>query len=296
MSEPNDRKGQESSWTPEGGTPSSEAAKALGDQTPRRHIPSGPPSLNAFRVTLILFALAVIFSWPALRGSGREMDYLANFLSFAQRFWPPDFSIWPQISVALLETFRVAVLSTLFATLLAIPLAVAGSQNISPPWVVRGTRFILNAVRSLPSLIWALLAVAVVGANALAGVVALTFYSVGYLGKFFSDALESADPAVAEALRAGGADAVQVFQFGLWPHAKPLIWSHCLWMLEYNIRSASIIGYVGAGGIGVYLHTYQEFAQWDRFSAVLVCLLTLVIVLDFAGQKVRAHFASQAGS
>lgn len=266
-----------------------------GERSEARGIPPPPPPLNAFRVTVVLFVLAVIFSWPALQGSGREMDYWTNFWGFVRRFWPPDFAVWPQISVALVETFRIAVLATLFATVLAIPLAVAGSQNIAPPWVVAMTRGVLNAVRSLPSLIWALLAVAVVGANSLAGVVALTLYSVGYLGKFFSDALESADPGVAEALRAGGADAVQVFQFGLWPHAKPLIWSHCLWMLEYNIRSAAIIGYVGAGGIGVILHTYQEFAQWDRFSAVLVCLLAVVILLDFAGQRVRRTFAAQVG-
>lgn len=258
--------------------------------------PPAPPSkLNAFRVTLILFALAVVFSWPALGGSGRSLPLGENLHAFLLRFWPPDFSIWPRISIALWETFQIAVLSTLFATLISIPLAVAASQNIAPAPVVWVTRGLLNLVRSIPSLVWALLAVAVLGANSLAGVVALTFYSLGYLGKFFSDAVESADAAVAEALKAGGADAIQCFQYGIWPHAKPLIWSHSLWMLEYNIRSAAIIGYVGAGGIGVYLHSYQEFAQWDRFSAVLVCLLCLVIVLDFAGQRVRKQFAITGG-
>jgi phosphonate transport system permease protein len=258
--------------------------------------PPPPPKLNAFRVTLILFLLAVVFSWPALQGSGRSLPLGENLSAFLVRFWPPDFSIWPQISLALWETLQIAVLSTLFATLLSIPLAVAASQNIAPAPVVWLTRGLLNVVRSIPSLIWALLAVAVLGANSQAGVVALTFYSLGYLGKFFSDAVESADPGVAEALRATGANAVQSFQFGIWPHAKPLIWSHSLWMLEYNIRSAAIIGYVGAGGIGVHLHSYQEFGQWDRFSAVLCCLLALVILLDFAGQRVRRHFAAAAGS
>jgi phosphonate transport system permease protein len=257
--------------------------------------PPPPPKLNAFRVTLILFLLAVIFSWPALGGSGRSLPLGDNLHAFLIRFWPPDFSIWPQISVALWETFQIAVLSTLFSTILSVPLAVAASQNISPTPVVWITRSLLNIIRSIPSLIWALLAVAVLGANALSGVVALTFYSMGYLGKFFSDAIESADAGVAEALRASGADAIQSFQYGIWPHAKPLIWSHSLWMLEYNIRSAAIIGYVGAGGIGVYLHSYQEFAQWDRFSAVLCCLLALVIVLDFAGQRVRKHFVAIGG-
>ncbi len=129
----------------------------------------------------------------------------------------------------------------------------------------------------MPSLIWALIAVAAVGANPLAGVIALTFYSLGYLGKFFSDAFESADAGVMRGLRAIGADAVQAFRYGLWPQAAPLIGSHALWMLEYNIRSAAIIGYVGAGGIGVLLHSYQEFYQWDRFCTVLLFILAIVI-------------------
>jgi len=253
--------------------------------------PSRPPALNAFRVSLLVAALAVFFSLPSLRGSGRNLDYGANLGRFLGRFWPPDFSIWPQIGVALVETIQIAVMATLFASLISIPLALAASSNVAPWWVVRVTRFLLNAIRSIPSLIWALLAVAVVGANSLAGVIALAFYSMGYLGKFFSDAFESVDGEVADALRCVGADPVQRFQFGIWPHAEPLVWSQTLWMLEYNIRSAAIIGYVGAGGIGVWLHTYQEFYQWDRFCAVLCLILAIVIVLDAVGERVRQKFA-----
>lgn len=250
-----------------------------------------PPRLDAFRLTLVLFALAVVFSLPALRGSGRDLDYLANFRRFAERFWPPDFSVWPQILTALVETFQIAVLATLFAATVSLALAIAAARTTAPGPVVAIARFTLNAIRSIPSLVWALLAVAIVGANSLAGVIALTCYSVGYLGKFFSDAYESVDPGVAEGLRAIGAGRVQSFQFGIWPHAQPLVWSHVLWMLEYNIRAAAIIGYVGAGGIGVWLHTYQEFSQWDRFAAVLVAILGVVILLDFLGARLRRHFA-----
>jgi phosphonate transport system permease protein len=154
----------------------------------------------------------------------------------------------------------------------------------------------LNVIRTLPSLVWALLAVAVVGANPLAGVVALTFYSMGYLGKFFADGFESADLRVAAGLRALGADRVQAFQFGLWPQARPLVFSHSLWMLEYNLRSAAIVGYVGAGGIGVRLHEYQEYAQWDRFATVLLCILVLVTALDYAGERVRARLTRRTNA
>ncbi len=242
---------------------------------------------TAFRATLLLFAIAVIISLPAMTGSGRDLSYWENFMRFARKFFPPDLSVTPAVLVALGETIQIAVMATFFAAIIALPLAVAGSQNIAPRWMNLATRMILNVIRTLPSLIWALLAVAVVGPNPLAGVIGLTFYSIGYLGKFFSDAFESIDAEVSDGLRASGANAIQSFQFGMLPQVKPLILSHVLWMLEYNIRSAAIIGYVGAGGIGLLLHTYQEFGHWDRFSTVLLFILILVTTLDLFGEWLR---------
>ena len=252
------------------------------------------PRLDAPRVAFLLFLLAALFSLPVLRPSGRELDYAANLGRFLSRFWPPDFSILPQILPSLWETFQIAVLSTIIASLIGIPLAAAASKTTAPKALVTSTRLLLNVIRAIPGLVWALITVAVLGANAGAGVAALAIYSLGYLGKFFSDAFESADPAVSAALRASGARRVQAFQYGIWPHARPLIWSHTLWMLEYNIRSAAIIGYVGAGGIGTWLHTYQEFYQWDKFAAVLACILVAVILLDLAGSKLRSALAPEA--
>ncbi|MBA2380162.1 MAG: phosphonate ABC transporter, permease protein PhnE [Blastocatellia bacterium] len=242
---------------------------------------------TAFRATLLLFAIAVIISLPAMTGSGRDLNYWENFMRFAGKFFPPDLSVTPTVLVALGETIQIAVMATFFAAIIALPLAVAGSQNIAPRWMNLVTRMILNVIRTLPSLIWALLAVAVVGPNPLAGVIGLTFYSIGYLGKFYSDAFESIDAEVSDGLRASGANAVQSFQYGMLPQVKPLILSHVLWMLEYNIRSAAIIGYVGAGGIGLLLHTYQEFGHWDRFSTVLLFILILVTTLDLFGEWLR---------
>ncbi len=232
-------------------------------------------------------------SGGVLRGSGRDLDYFENFTRFARQFFPPDFSITGRTLLALWETFQIATMATAFAVVLSVPLALAGSQTFSPRWLVISARMVMNGIRTIPSLIWALLAVAVVGPNPLAGVIALTLYSMGYLGKFFSDAFESVDVEVARALRALGARAIQAFQFGLWPHAKPLVWSYSLWMLEYNLRSASIIGYVGAGGVGVQLHSYQEFAQWDRFATVLLFILALVTILDFFGERIRGQITRQ---
>ena len=263
---------------------------------PSLHPPPQPPPmpelrwherLSVINVSLVIFLLAVLFSTPVLKGSDRDLNYLQNFIRFAGNFFPPDFSVSIQTLKALGETFQIAVMATLFAILLAVPLAVAGAQTMSPRWLVLLARLLMNCIRTIPSLIWALIAVAVVGANSLAGVIALSFYSLGYLGKFFSDTFESVDIDVAKGLRAIGANTLQAFQHGVWPHAKPFVWSHALWMLEYNIRSAAIIGYVGAGGVGVQLHTYQEYYAWQKFATVLLFILVLVTVLDFLGEWVR---------
>lgn len=242
---------------------------------------------TAFGATLLLFLILILISLPALEGAGRDLDYAANLRRFVGQFFPPDFSVAGQLLRAIGETVQIAVMATAFAVVLALPLAVAGAQNIAPRWLNLLTRMILNAVRTLPSLIWALLAVAVVGANSLAGIIGLTFYSLGYLGKFFSDAFESIDTEIADGLRQTGASRIQAFQYGLLPQVKPLILSHTLWMLEYNIRSAAIIGYVGAGGIGLLLHTFQEFGQWRKFCTVLIFILALVTILDFFGEWLR---------
>lgn len=251
--------------------------------------PRFPARLDVMGVTIIIFLIAVFFSLPALRGSGRAIDTFGNLVRVLGQFFPPDWSVLRPTLEALVETFRMAVLATAGAIILAVPLGAAGARNLAPRWVVFSVRMLLNGVRTLPSLIWALLAVAVVGANPLAGVLALTMYSLGYLGKFFADAFESVDAEMARSLRLIGASPLQAFQHGFWPHARPLIWSHGLWMLEYNLRSASVIGYVGAGGIGAHLYAYQEFYRWDRFSTVLLVILFFVVMLDLLGERIRGR-------
>jgi phosphonate transport system permease protein len=257
--------------------------------------PPPPPRINVFTVALAAFALAAIASWPALRGSGRDLDTWGNVVRFVGYFFPPDWSVWRETLRALAETFQIAVLATVFAALLSFPLAAFGARTIAPAWVAAPARLVMNFARTVPSLVWALFGVAIVGANPLAGVIALTLYSLGYLGKFYSDAFESVDAEVARGLSALGASRMQAFQYGLWPHARPLIVSHVIWMLEYNLRAASIIGYVGAGGLGAQLASYYEYQAWDKVATVLLFILALVTVLDLLGEWVRRHITRSLG-
>lgn len=239
-------------------------------------------------VTFLLFLAASLGALPSIQGSGRDLDYWGNLSHFIARFFPPDWSIFERTMYGLLETIQIALVSTLLAVILSFLISLGASRNVAPGWVLWPTRMLLNIIRTIPSLLWALLAVVIVGSNSLAGVIALTLYSVGYLAKFFSETFESTDLSSQNALKSLRASPLQAFQYGLWPNARPIIWSHCLWMLEYNVRSASIIGYVGAGGIGLHLKLYAESADsWNKFSLVLLCILVIVTVLDFAGEKIR---------
>lgn len=243
--------------------------------------------LNVLSLTMAIFLILAVVSAPVLRGSGRDVAVLERVSDLADRMFPPDTSVTRDAFTALLETGRIAVWATLFAVLLALPLGIAASSNISPRWLVVCVRMLMNWIRTVPSIVWAMFGVAVVGPNSLAGVIGLTFYSLGYLVKFFSDAIESVDMKIADGLRLMGANSIQAFQHGVWPHARPLLWSSALFMFEYNIRSSAIIGLVGAGGIGVLIHSYWEYGQLDKFCMVLVMLLVPVSVLDLLGNWAR---------
>lgn len=239
-------------------------------------------------VIFLMILVGGIGSMFTIEGSGRDLDYWGNLSRFASQFFPPDWSIIGRTWTGILETVQIALASTFLAIIISTILSVGAARNIAPSWILWPTRMLLNIIRTIPSLLWALLAVVIVGSNQLAGVIALTFYSVGYLAKFFSEAFEAANADAQCALQTLGASPLQAFQYGLWPNARPLIWSQCLWMLEYNVRSASIIGYVGAGGIGLHLKLYADSANsWNKFSLVLLCILIIVTFLDFAGEKIR---------
>lgn len=238
---------------------------------------------KSWRYTLVL--ALIIFSWPALKGSDRDLNYFENVTRLMGQFFPPDFSVWPEVLSGLLETAQISVIATVIATLVALPLAVASSRKMSPIYIQSIVLAFLAFVRAIPSLVWALIGVAIVGPFPLAGVIALVFYSLGYLGKFFADALDAQDFTVPQYLMRGGAHPIQAFRYGVWPSIVRILKRHVLWMLEYNIRSASIIGYVGAGGLGTYLHIYQEYGRWDRFAFVILLIFVIALFFEIAAKK-----------
>jgi len=194
---------------------------------------------------------------------------------------------WSNLVASLIETAQMSLIGTTAGVLLSLPLAALAAENTAPRWLRTPMRALLNVVRTVPSLVWGLLFVAAVGAGTLAGVLALTAYSIGYLTKFFYEALEGVDPGPPNALREMGASGLQRFVTAVWPAARPALLSSSLFMLEYNVRAASVLGIVGAGGIGFYLIMFANFRNFTGMLACLALLLAVVQVMDLVSRRLR---------
>jgi len=248
-----------------------------------------------FFAALVVAALVYAWAFSGLDVSQRDFEGAASGLAaFATQLLPGSFADleripWAMLFSALVETLQMALIGSTVGILIALPLAAMAAKNISIPLVRVPMRFLLNMIRTVPSLVWALLFVAAVGLGPLAGIMALTAYSVGYLSKFFYEAFEAVNPAAPEALCDLGASGIQRFMSAVWPAAAPAVISSCLFMLEYNVRAASILGIVDAGGIGYYIKEYIDFRFFPAVLASLLMILLVVSVLDLVSGKIRAR-------
>lgn len=213
-------------------------------------------------------------------------EQMADMLN---RMWPPDLSYYPEsIHEALLETIHIATLGTLLAVIFAIPIGVMVAENITPyKWLNWLSRLVLVSSRSINSLVWALLFVAVFGPGPLAGVFAIAFRSIGFVGKLFGEALEESHQGPIEALQATGATKLSIMFMGYWPQVLPTFWSVLLFRWDINIRESAVLGLVGAGGIGVSLSTALELFYWDRVCMVLISMLVVVATVEFLVTQIR---------
>ncbi|WP_310483340.1 phosphonate ABC transporter, permease protein PhnE [Chamaesiphon sp. VAR_48_metabat_403] len=245
-------------------------------------------------IVRILIALAAIgiYSWA---WSGLQVDlqslkdsggYIVDFIS---RLFPPDLSILDIAWIKLLETIQMSLWGTTIGAIISLPIAILSANNLAPWWVRWIANFVQNAVRSIPSIILGLVFVAATGLGAPAGTLALGIYTIGYLGKFYQNAIESVDRYSLEALQISGASPLQIAQYGVIPQVMPLLWGYTLYMFEYNIRAASVLGVVGAGGIGFELVNYIRGFEYNKATTMMLVLLIVVTFIDIISSQLRHH-------
>ena len=260
---------------------------AIGDRIWRRFTPA--QRLSRFVVYLVIVAAIVV--------SIQTIEVIPEFLADAPeqvvdlfaRMWPVDFAHYPgSVHDALIETIHIATLGTLLSIILALPVGVLAARNLVP---FAGINFVAKLVlvssRSVNSLVWALLFVAIFGPGALAGTLAIAFRSIGFVGKLFGEALEEANAGPIEALAAAGAPWTSRMTFGYWPQVKPAFWSIALFRWDINVRESAVLGLVGAGGIGMTLDSALNLFQWNRVALILIAILAVVILAEIAVTQVR---------
>jgi phosphonate transport system permease protein len=244
-------------------------------------------------VTRAWLAVAVVvLAWVAWHTGAdpmrlvRGLPWIADFL---RRMMPPDLDVLPAALSGALTTVEIALLGTAVAAVLALPLGFISARNVAPPPLFHPARSVLNFFRSVDTLVYALVFVAAVGLGPFPGVLAVIAYTTTSLAKLYSEAIEEIDPGPVDAIAATGATRLQILRFGVLPQVLPLFLSYVLYRLETNIRAATVLGFVGAGGIGFYLQTYLRTIDYPAASTVLLVTVAMVMVVDALSSRLRAR-------
>ena len=215
-------------------------------------------------------------------------DAPEQMLDLLERMWPPQWSYYPKVHEALVETLHIATLGTLLAIVMAVPVGLLAAHNVTPYASLNYfAKLILVSSRSVNSLVWALLFVAVFGPGALAGTMAIAFRSIGFVGKLFGEAVEEARPGPIEALRAAGAPWLTILLKGYWPQVQPAFWGIALFRWDIGVRESSVLGLVGAGGIGMIMDDAMNTFRWERVAVMMIAIFAVVIVAEVAVTYIR---------
>lgn len=239
----------------------------------------------------LIIAMAFAWAWH-----GAEMRPYAlwkdagNMAVFAKDFFPPDFKDWKLYLNELIITIHIAMWGTVLAIVAAVPIGLLSSANIAPAYIYQPLRRVMDACRATNEMILAMLFIVAVGLGPFAGVLALFVHTTGVLAKLFSEAVEAIDARPVEGIRAGGAHPIAEIIHGVLPQVMPLWVSFSLYRFESNVRSASVVGMVGAGGIGVVLFEVIRSFEYAQTCAVLLMLIAVVTLIDLASSWLRQRY------
>lgn len=264
----------------------------MSTKTHRPELPDRWPRMGV--VSVVLSLVAALFLAHAIQGTEASLyefiKGLPRIADLIARMLPPDFGRIQQVLAALYQTFQMAVIGTLIGVILALPLAILASRNLTPNVFVYGiARGIISFARTIPDLIWAIIFVIMVGLGPFAGTLAIAVDTIGFCGRFFAEAMEDVDDGPQEALTAIGASRTGVISSAVIPAAAPSFITTSLFNLESATRSSVVLGVVGAGGIGMELKVSMDLFRYDEASMILLAILILVIMVERVGAFVRSR-------
>lgn len=254
--------------------------RIAGTQLPRTSL----LGLLAWGIVLALLA----GSWQG--ADMRPLDLVrdaGNMATYAADFFPPKFGESRLYLQEMVITLQIALWGTALAVVFAVPLGLLSSANIAPWWIHQPIRRLMDAARAINEMVFAMLFIVAVGLGPFAGVLALFVHTTGILAKLFSEAVESIDAQPVEGIRATGANALEEIVYGIIPQVLPLWISYSLYRFESNVRSASVVGMVGAGGIGAILWEIIRGFQYAETCAVMIIIIISVTVIDVISARIR---------
>lgn len=243
---------------------------------------------QALLVACLLVVCAAALTITGFFDAARFAEGIPALAQLFSEMIPPDFSRWQHWLRPLLDTLAMSIAGTILAVILSLPLALLAAPNTTPfPALGYVARLLLSFLRSVPELILGIIFVAAVGFGALPGVLALALHSVGMVGKFYAEAIEHVDPRPLEAARASGATRIQVITHAVLPQVLPQMADITIYRWEYHFRASTVLGIVGAGGIGFELIAALRLISYDQVAAILITILACVVVVDSLGAALR---------
>lgn len=259
-----------------------------------QHILPPKPKHSLFkkiRTVIILLLVIALYVWTFTSINidwARAIERMTNnFHRVIPRLFSPDWSATGEVALTMLETVFIAFAGSLMAAIIAVPLAFLAARNMMGRYPSVIGKWILSAVRAFPDLILAILFVVAVGPNAFAGVLAIAIGSTGMLGKMFSEIIESIDMEIVEAMEANGANRIQILFYAVFPQIIPEFLSYAIYRFEVDIRASSILGIVGAGGIGTMVVFASSNRNWNEMGTILLSIIVVVTLIDFASARIR---------
>jgi phosphonate transport system permease protein len=247
------------------------------------------------RLAGIALLVYVVYACAQLEISWERVETgLANAARFFSRLFPPNFSRWELLGKGLLESLEIAVLATALGIALALPIGLCAARNLTPPWLSWPARLIIVLARSFHPVIVAILFVKAVGFGALAGILALTVASIGFIGKLFTEAIEEISLKQVEAVRATGAPFASVLGYGVLPQVFSRFIGFATYQLDSNLRNSTMVGIVGAGGIGGTLFAAFQRFDYDFVCAILLSIIAIIMLGEILATAVRRIFIDNA--
>lgn len=245
---------------------------------------------------LFVVVLIALVLWTSMRASETNFGELAantdQMEAFLQKLLHPDFSYVPSLLIPLLRTFQMSVLSTTVGVLFAIPLAFLATTVATQNGLVSGiVRFVLNVIRTIPNTLLAAILVSMVGIGEGTGTLTLTIFTAGMVSQLLYESIETIDRQPLEAAESVGANKLKTAVWAIWPQIIRPVLSYSFYALEVNIRSSTVLGYVGAGGIGIILNSSLALFKYDRVSIILIAIFMMVVLVDALSEYVRRRLA-----